>query len=61
MTNMSNLLVLYDIAARAAEVTSKKTLRAYEKWVYDTIRNYHDATIEHAARIHLLRLKEQYS
>jgi hypothetical protein len=58
---MSNLLILYEIALKASKVTSKTALRAYEKWVYQTIKQYQDAAIEHAARIQLFRLKEQYS
>jgi hypothetical protein len=58
---MSHLLVLYEVAEKASKVTSKKTLRAYEKWVYETMRTYHDAAVEQVARIHLFRLKEQYN
>ncbi|MBX4204851.1 MAG: hypothetical protein KW788_01520 [Candidatus Doudnabacteria bacterium] len=58
---MSHLLVLYEIAEKASKVTSRKALRSYEKWIYQTIKQYHDAAIEHAARIHLFRLKEQYA
>jgi hypothetical protein len=58
---MSHLLVLYEIAQKASRVTSKTALRAYEKWVYQTIKQYQDTAIEHAARIHLFRLKELYS
>jgi hypothetical protein len=59
--NMSHLLVLYEIAEKASKVTSRRALRAYEKWVYATMRDYNDSSIEQVARIHLFRLKEQYS
>ena len=58
---MSNLLVLYEIAFKASQVTSKKALRVYEQWIYETMRNYQDSAVEHAAHIHLFRLKQQYS
>lgn len=58
---MSQLLVLYEIAEKASKVTSRKSLREYERWVKNTLQSYHDAALEHVARIHLFRLKEQYS
>jgi hypothetical protein len=58
---MSNFLVFYEIAERASKVQSRKALGEFERFVYDTIKTYHDAAIEQVARVHLFRLKEQFS
>ncbi|HEX5430210.1 MAG TPA: hypothetical protein VFX17_04000 [Patescibacteria group bacterium] len=58
---MKNLLVLYEIAQRASQVTSKKAFRLYEQWIQQVLRTYHDAAIEQVARIQLFRLREQYA
>lgn len=58
---MSNLLILYEIAQKASTVTNRKALAAYEKWIFETIHKYRDAGIEHMARVHLMRLKEQFA
>ena len=57
---MQNLLILYEISAKASEVTNQKAFRDFERWVVETIKKYQDAAIEHVARIHLLRLKQQF-
>ncbi|HYC80087.1 MAG TPA: hypothetical protein VEC17_03605 [Candidatus Binatia bacterium] len=55
------LLLLYEIADRAAKVTSKQNLLEYEKWVTDTLKQYKDAAIERAARSQIFRLKNQFA
>jgi hypothetical protein len=55
------LLLLYEIAERAAKVTSRKNLVDFERWVTETLRNYKDATIERVARSQLFRLKDQFA
>jgi hypothetical protein len=58
---MQNLLILYEISAKASEVTSQRAFREFERWISATIKKYQDAAIEHVARIHLIRLKQQFS
>ena len=57
---MPNLLVIYEIAARAAAVRSKRSFREFERWVKEIIERYHDAAVERVARVHLLRLRQLY-
>lgn len=56
-----HLLVLYEIADKASRVKTKRAYKEFEKWVTDLITKYHDAAIEQCARIHLFRLREQFS
>lgn len=56
----SNVLVLYEIADKAARVKTKKAYKEFERWVSDVIQKYHDAAIERVARIHLFQLREQF-
>ncbi len=58
---MPNVLVLYEIAYRASQVKTKKAYKEFERWVKNTIQATHDAAVEHAARIQLFRLQEQFS
>jgi hypothetical protein len=62
LTTMSvNLLILYEIADKAARVKSKKAYRDFEKWAREVITTYQDAAIEKVASMHLFRLKSQFS
>ncbi|MBX4188132.1 MAG: hypothetical protein KW793_03280 [Candidatus Doudnabacteria bacterium] len=56
-----NLLVIYEIADKASKVTSRKAFRDFERWAAKIIKTYKDAAIERVARIHLFRLREQFS
>lgn len=56
---MPNLLLLYEIADKASRVKTKKALLEFEKWIKDIMSAYHDAAVEHVARMHLFRLKTQ--
>lgn len=56
-----NVLIVYEIAYKASKVTSRRAYRDFEKWVASILSNYKDAAVEHAARVHLFRLREQFS
>jgi hypothetical protein len=56
-----NLLLLHEIAYKASMVTTKKKYREFERWIKDVVSKYKDAAIEKYARIHLIKLKEQYT
>ncbi|MBI2607499.1 MAG: hypothetical protein HYW51_01615 [Candidatus Doudnabacteria bacterium] len=56
-----HLLVIYEIALKAARVTNKKTYREFERWVRRVINECKDAAVERVARIHLIRLQQQFS
>ncbi len=56
-----NLLVLYEIADKAARVKSKKAYKDFEKWIQGVISTYHDAVIERVANTHLFRLRSQFA
>jgi len=56
-----NLLVLYEIADKAASVKSRRTYKEFERWVKEIVSKYHDQAIERVARIHLFKLQEQFS
>jgi hypothetical protein len=55
------LLVLHEIAYKAARVTSRESFIEFEKWVMQILATYKDAAIERVARIELFRLKDQYA
>jgi hypothetical protein len=57
----ANLLVLYEIAEKAARVKSRRAFREFEKWATNIINTYQDAAIERVASMHLFQLKAQYS
>ncbi len=54
-----NLLLVYEIADKAARVTSKKAFKEFERWVAGVLGTYRDAAIQRVANMHLFRLKEQ--
>jgi hypothetical protein len=56
-----NLLVIYEIAQKASQVTTKKAYRDFERWVSSVIETCHDAAVERAARIQLFRLRDQFA
>ncbi len=56
-----NVLLIYEIKAKAAKVTSKRALREYERWIKNLLQTYHDAAVEQVARISLFTLKQQFS
>ncbi|OGE73678.1 MAG: hypothetical protein A3I07_01670 [Candidatus Doudnabacteria bacterium RIFCSPLOWO2_02_FULL_42_9] len=56
-----NLLVLYEIADKAARVKSKKAFKEFEKWLKQIVINSKDTAIEKVANIHLFRLREQFA
>lgn len=56
-----NLLLLYEIKARAAAVNSKKAFREFERWVKNLMQTYHDAATEQVAKICLFSLRERFS
>lgn len=56
-----NLLIVYEIADKASRVKTKTAYRDFERWVKKIIRTYHDATVAQVAKIHLFRLREQFS
>jgi len=56
-----NLLLLYEIKAKAAQVRTKKAYREFEKWVKDITTTYHDAAVEKVANICLYSLQEQFA
>ena len=56
-----NLLILYEIADKASKVKSKKSFKAFEKWVRHVISTYQDAAIQKVASMHLFRLKSEFS
>ncbi len=56
-----NLLVLYEIADKASRVKTKKAYKEFEKWVKGLIRTYQDAAIEQVARVHLFKLRQEFS
>ena len=56
-----NLLLLYEIKARAAAVNSKRAFREFDRWVKNLLQTYHDAATEQVARICLFTLKERFS
>ncbi len=57
----TNLLILYEIADKAARVKTKKAYKDFEKWIRQVVETYHDAAIERVAGMHLFRLREQFS
>ena len=57
----SNLLVIYEITQKAAQVHTKKAYMEFERWVREVLQTYQDAAIEKVARIHLFKLKEELS
>jgi hypothetical protein len=56
-----NLLLLYEIKDKAAQVNTKKAYREFERWVKDLMQTYHDAAVEQVAKICLYSLKEQFA
>jgi hypothetical protein len=56
-----NLLLLYEIKAKASAVTSKRKFREFERWVGDLLETYKDAALEQAARIQLFRLRDEFA
>ena len=58
---MQNLLILYEIADKAAKVKTKKSYRDFEKWIRQILQDYQDAAVEKCARIYLFKLKEEFS
>ena len=56
-----NLLILHEIAYKASLVTSKRKFKEFETWLMQLLTRYKDAAIEHHARIHLFRLREQFA
>ncbi len=56
-----NLLLLYEIKARAASVNSKRAFREFERWVKNMLQSYHDAATEQVAKICLFSLRERFS
>ncbi len=56
-----NLLVIYEIADKASQVSSKKAFRDFEKWIVDIVATYRDSAIERVANIHLFKLRDQFS
>jgi hypothetical protein len=56
-----NLLILYEIADKAARVKSKKAYKDFEKWVREVVSKYQDAAIERVASTHLFRLRSQFA
>ena len=56
-----NLLLLYEIADKAAKVKSKRAFKQFERWVKSLVATYHDAAIERVANMHLFRLRSQFS
>jgi|GEM_PF-2288361 len=56
-----NLLLLYEIKAKASAVTSKRKFREFERWVGDLLETYKDAALERAARIQLFRLRDEFA
>jgi len=56
-----NLLLLYEIKAKAAQVHTKKAYREFEKWVKNITKTYHDAAVEQVAKICLYSLQEQFA
>ncbi|MEJ0020949.1 MAG: hypothetical protein WDN47_00010 [Candidatus Doudnabacteria bacterium] len=57
----ANVLVLYEIASKAATVKTKKALGEFEEWVRGVSTAHNDASVEKVARIHLFRLRSQFS
>lgn len=55
-----NLLLLYEIKAKAAKVKSKRAYREFDRWVKNLLQTYHDAAIEQVAKIALFSLREQF-
>ncbi len=56
-----NLLLIYEIADKAARVKTKKAYREFEKWAREIVQTYHDAAIERVANMHLFRLRTEFS
>jgi len=56
-----NLLLIYEIADKAARVKTKKAYREFEKWAREIVQTYHDAAIERVANMHLFRLRSEFS
>ncbi len=56
-----NLLVIHEIAYKASLVTSRRKLKEFERWITDVIKSYNDSAVETVARIHLFKLRDQYS
>jgi hypothetical protein len=58
---MRNLLIIYEIADKAARVTSKAAFREFEKWANQIIGLYKDRGVEQTAKVHLYKLKDMYA
>jgi hypothetical protein len=56
-----NLLILHEISYKASLVTTKKKYKEFEAWLSQILQDYKDAAVEHTARVHLFRLREQFS
>jgi hypothetical protein len=56
-----NLLIIYEIASKAAHVTSKTKYKEFERWVKKIVIECKDAAVEKVANIHLIRLQQQFS
>ena len=56
-----NLLLLYEIKEKAAQVNSKKAYKDFERWVKNLLQTYHDAAVEKVANICLFSLQERFS
>ena len=59
--SIKNILVVYEIAAKASQVKTKRAYKQFEIWVKDIVRTYQDAAIERVANIHLFKLRQQFS
>ena len=57
----NNLLIIYEIAQRAAHVTNKTAYKRFERWVKRVISDCKDAAVERVAMIHLIQLQQQFS
>ncbi|MDP4001245.1 MAG: hypothetical protein Q8P83_03315 [bacterium] len=56
-----HLLIIYEIAQKAASVTNKTKYLEFERWVKRVISDCKDAAVERVANIHLIRLQQQFS
>jgi len=56
-----HLLIIYEIAQKAASVTNKRAYKEFERWVKKIVIECKDAAVDRVARIHLIRLQQQFS
>lgn len=56
----ANVLVLYEIADKAAGVKTRKGYNEFEKWIKTILQTYQDAAIERVAKMHLFRLRTEF-